>query len=169
MLWSLRSCTVRSLSGGSPACHSNYATDQARQRAHMPQGTAAILDTRTLADGAPAAGRSSCALVSSVLDVGCGTGAVTRGIAEAVAPDGLAVGLDIHAGLLAQARRAHGRVPGLAFALGDAYNLPCRDTFRCGHWQARVLQWLGPSACSSPGYVCCSQTRRVCRDTRIQP
>ena len=116
------------------------STDQARQRAHMPQGTAAILDTRTLAT----AHRRLAQLLRPgfiVLDVGCGTGAVTRGIAEAVAPDGLAVGLDIHAGLLAQAGRMHGRVPGLAFALGDAYNLPCRDTFDVVT-AARVLQWL---------------------------
>ena len=66
---------------------------------------------------------------------------MTRGIAEAVAPDGLAVGLDIHVGLLAQAWRAHSRVPGLAFVLGDAYNLPCRDIFDVVT-AARVLQWL---------------------------
>ncbi len=116
------------------------STDQARQRAHMPQGTAAILDTRTLTT----AHRRLAQLLRPgliVLDVGCGTGAVTRGIAEAVAPDGLAVGLDIHAGLLAQAGRMHSRVPGLAFALGDAYNLPCRDTFDVVT-AARVLQWL---------------------------
>jgi SAM-dependent methyltransferase len=114
--------------------------DQARQRAHMPYGTAAILDTRTLAT----AHRRLAQLLHpglSVLDVGCGTGAVTRGIAAAVAPDGLAVGLDINAGLLAQAARAHGRIPGLAFALGDVYHLPCRTI-----WDvvtaARVLQWL---------------------------
>ena len=143
------------------------STDQARQRAHMPQGTATILDTRTLAT----AHRRLTQLLRPgliVLDVGCGTGAVTRGIAEAVAPDGLALGLDIHAGLLAQARRAHGRVPGLAFALGDAYNLPCRDTFDVVT-AARVLQWLAHPLAALRAMWCCSQTRRVCRDTRIQP
>ena len=116
------------------------STEQARQRAHMPHGTAAILDTRTLAT----AHRRLAQFLRpglTVLDVGCGTGAVTRGMVEAVAPDGLAVGLDIHAGLLAQAYRVHGNIPGLGFVLGDVYNLPCRD-----RWDvvtaARVLQWL---------------------------
>ena len=74
--------------------------DQARQRAHMPRGTEALLDTRTLTT---AHRRLAQLLWPSlmVLDVGCGTGAMTRGIAEAVAPGGLAVGVDVHAGLLA--------------------------------------------------------------------
>src|SRR6058998_1566553 len=104
------------------------STDQARQRAHMPHGTAAILDTRTLTT----AHRRLAQLLRPglmVLDVGCGTGAMTRGMAEAVAPGGLAVGVDVHPGLLAQAYRTHGSVPGLAFTYGDADHLPCRDVF----------------------------------------
>src|SRR5262245_56932214 len=106
----------------------------------MPHGTAAILDTRSLAT----AHRRLAQFLRpglTVLDVGCGTGAITLGMAEAVAPDGLTVGLDIHAGLLAQAYRVHGSVPGLVFALGDVYNLPCRDICDVVT-AARVLQWL---------------------------
>ena len=40
-----------------------------------------------------------------VLDVGCGAGWTTRRIAEAVGPDGLALGLDISEPLLAEAAR----------------------------------------------------------------
>ena len=114
--------------------------DRARQRAHMPRGTETILDTRTLAT----AHRRLAQLLRPgllVLDVGCGTGAMTRGMAEAVAPDGLAVGVDVHAGLLAQAYHTHGSVPGLAFTRGDVYSLPCRGVFDVVT-AARVLQWL---------------------------
>ena len=51
--------------------------DVARRRAHMPEGTTAILDARSLAT----AHRRLAALLSpglAVLDVGCGTGAITR-------------------------------------------------------------------------------------------
>lgn len=72
----------------------------------MPAGTRAVLDARSLA----ASHRQLAALLRpglAVLDVGCGTGAITRGIAEAVAPGGRAVGLDVNAGMIESARRAH--------------------------------------------------------------
>src|SRR5438045_4847613 len=45
------------------------------------------------------------------LDVACGTGVVTRLLAERVAPNGRIVGLDLNAGMLEAARAA---TPGLA-------------------------------------------------------
>jgi malonyl-CoA O-methyltransferase len=39
------------------------------------------------------------------LDVGCGTGLVTRHVADAIAPTGTVVGVDISEGMLAEARR----------------------------------------------------------------
>src|SRR5207244_2921038 len=47
-----------------------------------------------------------------VLDVGCGPGAITRGIADAVGPAGRVVGVDLHPQLIAEARRWHDAVPG---------------------------------------------------------
>ena len=93
-------------------------SDAARRRAHMPEGTSAILDTRSLAT----AHRRLAALLRpglSVLDVGCGTGAITRGIAETVGPEGRVVGVDVNASMIDKARAAHRGVPGLSFEVAD--------------------------------------------------
>jgi SAM-dependent methyltransferase len=56
-----------------------------------------------------------------VLDVACGSGAVVGRAAAAVGPDGLAVGLDLSAGMLALARRDH---PSPRLCRGDAADQP---------------------------------------------
>jgi SAM-dependent methyltransferase len=114
--------------------------DVARRRAHMPDGTRAILDTRSLA----ADHRRLAALLRpglAVLDVGCGTGAITRGIAEAVGPEGRAVGVDVNPSMIEAARATHRRVPDLSFYVIDVYALPFRGEFDIVA-AARVLQWL---------------------------
>jgi SAM-dependent methyltransferase len=77
----------------------------------------------------------------SVLDVGCGTGAITKGIAEAVGPSGTVVGVDRDESLLERAK-AHGALlPNLRFEIGDATRLPfdaCFDIVTA----ARTLQWI---------------------------
>jgi ubiquinone/menaquinone biosynthesis C-methylase UbiE len=106
----------------------------------MPTGTAAILNSRTLTT----AHRRLAQLLQPdlcVLDIGCGTGAITRGIAEAVTPHGYAIGVDVHHGLIVQAHQAHHAVPGLAFVVTDIYALPFQATFDIVT-AARVLQWL---------------------------
>jgi len=116
------------------------AGDVARRRAEMPDGAREILDARSLTS---AHGRLAEVLAPGmrVLDVGCGTGAITRGIAGAVAPRGCAVGIDQHSRFMAAARRAHADVPNLHFAVGDAYALPVRPVFDIVS-AARVLNWL---------------------------
>src|SRR3954470_20006536 len=55
-----------------------------------------------------------------VLDVGCGAGAITAGIARAVAPGGCAVGVDRDESLLDAARQEH---PGIRFENADALSM----------------------------------------------
>jgi len=76
-----------------------------------------------------------------VLDVGCGTGAITSGIAKAVGPQGHVIGVDRDAGLLEIARREHGNLPNLRFEFGDATNLGFRSQFDIVT-AARTLQWI---------------------------
>ena len=60
----------------------------------------------------------------AVLDVACGTGAVTRIAAERLAGSGRILGLDLNAGMLGVARRLH---PEIEWVVGDAANLPLGD------------------------------------------
>lgn len=54
-----------------------------------------------------------------VLDIGCGTGAITADIARAVGPQGAVVGLDRDSANLEIARQEHAAVPNLSFQAGD--------------------------------------------------
>jgi SAM-dependent methyltransferase len=77
-----------------------------------------------------------------VLDVGCGTGAITSGIARAVGPAGQVVGVDRDASLLEIARREH---PHIRFEEGDAAGLTFDREIDIVT-AARTLQWI-----SEPG------------------
>jgi ubiquinone/menaquinone biosynthesis C-methylase UbiE len=106
----------------------------------MPEGSQKILNARSL----QTANRRLAALLRPgmrVLDIGCGTGAITRGMAAAVGPHGRVVGVDVNAGLIAAAQQAYGDVPNLSFEVHDAYCLPFREVFDMVS-ASRVLQWL---------------------------
>ncbi|MFZ0889767.1 MAG: methyltransferase domain-containing protein [Candidatus Binataceae bacterium] len=77
----------------------------------------------------------------SVLDAGCGTGAITVGIARAVGSRGRVVGLDRDSALLAIARARFGQVPGLSFEHGDVLAMPAEPRFDVVT-AARALQWI---------------------------
>lgn len=77
----------------------------------------------------------------SVLDVGCGTGAITAGIAAAVGPEGSVVGLDKDGSLIAIAREQHASVPNLRFEVGDVLTAPLEGAFDIVT-AARALQWM---------------------------
>ena len=77
----------------------------------------------------------------SVLDVGCGTGAITKGIAEAVGPGGLVVGIDQDRGLLDRAQAHCDAYPNLRFEQADATRLDYDGRFDVVT-AARTLQWV---------------------------
>lgn len=81
----------------------------------------------------------------SVLDVGCGTGSITAGIAKAVGPQGQVVGIDRDAVLLEMARKEHASATNLRFECGDATALPRMAQFDVVS-STRTLQWIADPA-----------------------
>ena len=77
----------------------------------------------------------------TVLDVGCGTGAITAGIARAVAPRGRVVGIDRDPALLQLARERFDNVPGLSFEECDVLAFTVTAHFDIVT-AARTLQWI---------------------------
>jgi SAM-dependent methyltransferase len=63
-----------------------------------------------------------------VLDVACGPGNTTRTLVGEVGPDGLAIGLDSSATMLAQAVRDTLAASPVGYVRGDAIDLPFRDS-----------------------------------------
>lgn len=89
-----------------------------------------------------------------VLDVACGTGILTRVIAERVGTDGSVSGVDANPGMLAVASRI---VPGIKWHKGDAEALPCEnDSFDA------VLCQFGLMLFSSPR-IALQEMKRVLR------
>jgi SAM-dependent methyltransferase len=81
----------------------------------------------------------------AVLDVGCGTGAITAGIARAVGPQGRVVGVDRDATLLELVQRHRQDLPNLRFLNGDALSLPFSGEFDIVT-AARTLQRISQPA-----------------------
>jgi len=77
----------------------------------------------------------------AVLDIGCGTGAITAGIAKAVGPEGWVVGVDRDAPLLDMARREHAAITNLVFEQQDVLELSYDACFDIAT-AARALQWM---------------------------
>lgn len=77
----------------------------------------------------------------SVLDVGCGTGGITNGIASAVGSNGVVLGIDNNQELIQTAKEKYNHVTNLSFRVEDLYQLNITEKFdviSC----ARVLQWI---------------------------
>ncbi len=112
----------------------------AYQRAEMPTGTAAVLDERSLES-------SNANLLpvlkegQRVLDVGCGSGAITEGIAKKVGEKGWVLGVDRSPELIDLAKNKFGHIPNLAFDQTDIldYHTDLRFDIIT---TARTLQWI---------------------------
>jgi ubiquinone/menaquinone biosynthesis C-methylase UbiE len=67
-----------------------------------------------------------------VLDVGCGTGVLTRLVANKIGSAGQVVGFDLNAGMLARARASGETATAIEWRLGNATEMPFADaTFDC--------------------------------------
>lgn len=112
----------------------------ARNRAKLSGRVTNVLESRTLMSSHRRLAEQLTGGLT-VLDVGCGTGTITRGIAEAVGPKGRVVGVDSNPVLIDRALQLYDDIPWLTFEVGDIYHLNYKDEFDIGT-SARVLQWL---------------------------
>ena len=117
---------------------------KATTRANMPEGSGAILARRTISN----ANRNLLDIVKTgdwVLDVGCGSGSITREICDLVGESGFVVGIDPSDHLLELARKNYGGQLNLRFELADIFTYSSACKFNVIS-SSRVLQWL-----SNPG------------------
>ena len=106
----------------------------------MPTGTSSVLDRRTLERD----NRNLLPLLKegmTVLDAGCGSGAITKGIAERVGENGRVVGIDTSAELISLAKEKYTDIPQLSFQLVDIMDFKTSPGFDLVT-TARTLQWI---------------------------
>jgi ubiquinone/menaquinone biosynthesis C-methylase UbiE len=109
-------------------------------RAEMPSGTNTVLDRRTLERD----NKNLLPLLAkgmSVMDVGCGSGAITKGIADAVGKQGKVVGIDTSLELISQAKEKYKSVKNLSFHHSDVMMFETEDRFDLIS-TSRTLQWM---------------------------
>lgn len=109
-------------------------TSTSYERAAMPEGTAAVLDTRTIEN----ANANLLAVLKpghSVLDVGCGSGTITKGIAKYA---GKVTGIDRSEALISLAKVNPGNV---TFVVGDIMDYNPNEQFDI-ITTARTMQWI---------------------------
>lgn len=109
-------------------------------RAKMPEGTSEILDNRSLKNDY----RTLMPLLRkglSVLDVGCGTGAISKGIAERIGNEGHVTAIDSSDHLIAKGKIYFSEIDNLELVKADLFNYFPDAKFDL-IVSARVLQWL---------------------------
>lgn len=112
----------------------------ATQRAHMPSGTNKVLDRRSLEKG----NEQLIPFLKPgmrVLDVGCGSGTITRGMAARVGANGHVVGIDPSGELIRQAQNNFATEKNLTFKAVSLFDFNTDQRFDVVV-AARTLQWL---------------------------
>ncbi|GAB3513783.1 class I SAM-dependent methyltransferase [Emticicia fontis] len=109
-------------------------------RAEMPQGANKVLDRRTI-ENAYSSLLNLLKEGMSVLDVGCGSGSITAGIAERVGVSGRVVGIDFSEHLIALAQKNYAYLSNLSFEVADINTYPAEQKFDLVI-AARTLQWV---------------------------
>ena len=110
------------------------------KRAAMPSGTNSVLDRRTLE-------KDNANLLNVlkkgafVLDVGCGSGSITRGIVDQVGPEGFVTGIDVSDQLISQAQTNFSTIKNLGFEVANINTYSPEKKFDV-ITSARVLQWV---------------------------
>jgi ubiquinone/menaquinone biosynthesis C-methylase UbiE len=115
-------------------------TSISQKRATMPSGANKVLDRRSLDNGH----ESLIPLLKRgmrVLDVGCGSGSITKGIAEYVGSTGTVVGVDASFDLIEQAKLNYVDYTNLSFVNQNLFQFEIGEKFDLVT-SARTLQWL---------------------------
>jgi ubiquinone/menaquinone biosynthesis C-methylase UbiE len=111
-----------------------------QQRAAMPSGANKVLDRRSLENDY----KSLLSVLKEgmrVLDVGCGSGAITKGMVEHVGSNGRVIGIDTSSELIEQARLSHKDLTNLSFEKQNIFEYQPAEPFDLIA-SARTLQWL---------------------------
>jgi ubiquinone/menaquinone biosynthesis C-methylase UbiE len=114
--------------------------NEAEKRARMPTGAHAVLARRTVAN----ANKNLLDLVTqgqSVIDVGCGSGEITKGIAKLVGESGFVMGIDTSEHLIGLAQQNFSTIKNLTFDVADINSYSAERKYDVVT-SARVLQWL---------------------------
>jgi len=113
---------------------------KAKERAEMPKGSAPVLNFRTLENDYS----TLTPLLKKglrVLDVGCGTGAISKGIAEKVGKTGQVIGIDRSEDLIKEGKALFGFPDNLELIVSGLFDYEPSEKFDL-IVATRVLQWL---------------------------